>query len=205
MSPPAAKRRRGRRTQAERSAATQERILRAAVETLVERGYHRTSTAAICRRARVTRGAQLHHWPTKAGLLAAAVEHLFQRRHDELRALLADGRAPSLEAVFGKLWEIYSGPTLAAWLELVVAARTDRSLRQAVQGVDRRLLPEAEATLRRLFAGAPAELTTAATRLVLSLLDGLALHHQVEGERAQVGPVLELFQGLIGPWLGGER
>ena len=197
------RKKRGRRTQAERSAATRERLLEATVATLVERGWHGTSTAAICQRARVTRGAQLHHWPTKAELVAAAIEHLFLRRHEELRAALgaAPGGERSLPAVFGKLWEIYSGPTLVAWLELVVAARTDPPLRAAIQGVDDRFMPEAEATLCQLLGAAPGPETRAATRLVVSLLDGLALHHQVQAERTQVEPVLELFQRLLQPLL----
>ena len=194
---------RRRRTQAERTAATRERLLEATVATLVERGWHRASTAAICRRARVTRGAQLHHWPTKAGLVAAAIEHVFRRRHEELRqALLGAGAGgpAAIQAAFRKLWEIYSGPTLVAWLELVVAARTDRRLRAAIQGVDARFMAEAEATLCGLFGARRGRRTAAAARLVTSLLDGLALHRQVQGEAAAAGPVLALFQELLAPW-----
>lgn len=196
----ATRKRRGRRTQAERSATTRERLLDATVATLVERGWHGTSTAAICKRARVTRGAQLHHWPTKAELVAAAIEHLFQRRHAELRAVL-DGTPAgpdALPAVFRKLWEIYSGPTLVAWLELVVAARTDPPLLAAIRGVDDRFTPEAEATLCRLLGIEPGPRAQAATRLVVSLLDGLALNHQIQGPAARPGPALELVQELLG-------
>ena len=68
----------------------------------------------------MSRGAQLHHYPTKAALLAAAMEHLMERRHAEFRAAM--GEPPvDVASALGKLWEIYSGPTFRAWLELVVA------------------------------------------------------------------------------------
>ncbi|MFI2533416.1 TetR/AcrR family transcriptional regulator, partial [Rhodococcus erythropolis] len=68
------------RTQAERTAAMRGRLLDAAVESLVELGYARTSTQEIARRAGVSRGTQLHHFPTKESLVVAAVEYLVDKR-----------------------------------------------------------------------------------------------------------------------------
>ena len=77
-----------------RSAATRENILDAALECLAERGYARTAMADVAERAGVSRGAQLHHFSTRAGLLAATVEHLAERRLAELqRALDQRGQA----------------------------------------------------------------------------------------------------------------
>lgn len=196
-------------TQAERSAATRQRLLEAAVGCLVDHGYFGTSTAEVCRRAGVTRGAQLHHYPTKAALLGAAVEHVMALRHDEFRAGLeaSRGRPQPLERVLEGLWEIYSGPTLAAWQELVVAARTDEELRAVVARVDRRFVREAEDTFRVVFgAGADADVR-AATRLVLSLLDGLALNHVLDRSDAQARRVLAEFAALARSWRrrGGRK
>ena len=66
-----------RRTQEERSAATQTRLLDAAVECLVELGYGATTTTVVAERAGVSRGAQLHHFATRADLVGAAVQHVF--------------------------------------------------------------------------------------------------------------------------------
>ena len=87
-----------RRTQEERSAATQDKLLSATIECVVRLGYARTSTTEICRAAGVSRGAQVHHYPTKARLVAAAVERLFERHHTELRESLAG--EPELDEVF---------------------------------------------------------------------------------------------------------
>src|SRR5689334_11304015 len=79
---------RPRRTQEERSAATQAKLLDATVACIAEVGYARTSTTMVCERAQVSRGAQLHHFPTKAALVAAAAEHVLQLRVEEFRATL---------------------------------------------------------------------------------------------------------------------
>src|SRR5262245_8806139 len=71
--------RRSRRTQAERRAHTHGALLDATIACLVERGYSRTSTNDIIRVAGVSRGALLHHFASKAELLGAAVELLFER------------------------------------------------------------------------------------------------------------------------------
>ncbi len=84
---------RARTPQQERSRATQQRLLAATVECLVEHGWAGTTTTLIAERAGVSRGAQLHHYPTKAALVLAAVSHLAERRAAEIRAEAADLRA----------------------------------------------------------------------------------------------------------------
>ena len=72
--------------QADRTRAMRARLLEATVELLVERGFAGTSTTLVSDRAGVSRGAQLHHFPTKNDLVVAAVEHLTERRGAELAA-----------------------------------------------------------------------------------------------------------------------
>ena len=69
--------------QEERTRVMRQRLLDATVECLVERGWSGTSTTLVSQRAGVSRGAQLHHFPTKAALVLAAVEHLCEGRGAE--------------------------------------------------------------------------------------------------------------------------
>jgi AcrR family transcriptional regulator len=62
------------RTQAERSAATQQALLEAARRLWGERGYAAVSTPEIARAAGVTRGAMYHQYPDKAALFEAVVD-----------------------------------------------------------------------------------------------------------------------------------
>ena len=126
-----------RRTQEERSTATRTLLLEATVECLDTLGFAGTSTTAVCKRAKLSRGAQLHHYPTKRKLVTAAIEHVLQRRLEEFRRRSAkdpgagDVKARMEHAVH-LLWSMTSGQTFYAWLQLLVAARTDRALRRSM-------------------------------------------------------------------------
>src|SRR5687768_13069662 len=61
--------------QAERSAATRAKLIRATIATLNTLGYTATTTIEVVRRARVSRGAMLHHFSTRAELLLGTAEH----------------------------------------------------------------------------------------------------------------------------------
>ena len=63
-----------RRTQAERSAATQQALIAAARRLWGERGYAEVGTPEIAEAAGVTRGAMYHQYSDKAALFRAVVE-----------------------------------------------------------------------------------------------------------------------------------
>ncbi|MFZ2174765.1 MAG: TetR/AcrR family transcriptional regulator [Rhodococcus sp. (in: high G+C Gram-positive bacteria)] len=122
------------RTQVQRTAATRAKLLDAAVDSLVELGYSGTSTQGIAKRAGVSRGAQLHHFPTKESLVVAAVAHLVDKRLDEiLRA------RPDPEFGIDALLDAFTGPLFDAALELWVAARTDPALHEAMIPLERKV------------------------------------------------------------------
>ncbi len=120
--------------QEERTRAMRLRLLEATVELLVEKGYGGTSTTLVSQRAGVSRGAQLHHFPTKNDLVLAAVVHLAEVRGAEVAAAAERlrGGERRTRAVLEMLADHFTGPVFAAALELWVAARTDETLRAAV-------------------------------------------------------------------------
>ena len=118
-----------------------QRLLEATVECLVENGWSRTSTTLVSQRAGVSRGAQLHHFPTKNDLVIAAVEHLTEVRGAELAEAatgLPRGRRRT-RAVLEMLADHFTSPVFTAALELWVAARTDPTLHGAVAPLEQRL------------------------------------------------------------------
>src|SRR5688572_25187232 len=78
------------RTQQQRRDETRRALLDAAVESLIEVGFARTTTLEVQRRADVSRGALLHHFPSKAELLVAAIAHLAEMRAIELKRLSSE-------------------------------------------------------------------------------------------------------------------
>jgi AcrR family transcriptional regulator len=126
-----------RRTQEERSAETRRRILDAAVDCLASLGYAGTTTTEVADRAGVSRGAQLHHFPTRQELVSAAVQHLFAgmtAAYEKSFASLSPD-ADRVGSAIELLWDVLQDARLAAVLELYVAARTDAALRRAIEPV----------------------------------------------------------------------
>ena len=126
--------------QQERSRVTQQRLLEATVECLVDVGFGRTSTTLVSERAGVSRGAQLHHFPTKNDLVVAAVAHVTDQRTAELAAAAAAVPAEHrTRDVLRMLGDHVASPVFTAALELWTAARTDPALLAAVQPLERRV------------------------------------------------------------------
>ena len=132
-----------RTPQQERSRVTQQRLLDATVDCLVEYGWAGTTTTLIAERAQVSRGAQLHHYPTKTALVLAAVTHLTQRRAAEIRAEAQAESALSPDGRVGRVVDLlaaaFTGPLFIAAIELWVAARTDPELRAALEPLEARI------------------------------------------------------------------
>ena len=81
-----------RRTQAERSAATQRALVTAARRLWGERGYADVGTPEIAEAAGVTRGAMYHQYADKAALFRAVVESMDQEILERLEASVAAER-----------------------------------------------------------------------------------------------------------------
>lgn len=112
-----------RRTQAERSAATQARLVEAAVDSLVERGWAASTSVEICARAGVTRGALLHHFDSLPALLAAALQSLYVEMADR-----AVPRGTTLAALVDGVWRALSTSRFKAMLEAWLAMTNDPEL-----------------------------------------------------------------------------
>jgi AcrR family transcriptional regulator len=74
----------GRRTQAERSAATKDALISSARELFAERGFAGAGREDIVERAGVTRGALHHHFGGKEGLFLAVVESVHREMFERI-------------------------------------------------------------------------------------------------------------------------
>jgi len=207
---PAARARRApRRTQEQRSSQTRGRILDAALECLASRGYAATTTLEVAERAGVSRGAQLHHFPTRSALVSAAVQHLFTALRSEYDA--AFGRLPPgaerVGAAIDLLWKIFQDERLAAVLELYVAARTDAELRAEIAPVE----AAHHAHILRLARAYFPELTAGGTALedvldlVLDALQGMAIRRLVRPNDPSTERALARIKALATAALAAPR
>jgi AcrR family transcriptional regulator len=116
--------------QAQKSASTREQIIESAITCLVELGYARTTTTVIAEKAGLSRGAMLHHFPSKLGIMNAAVEYLHKKRLRAFRKAMAKEPADGDHVRLGveAFWSHAKHPWFVAFFELAVAARTDKEL-----------------------------------------------------------------------------
>ncbi|BCL28813.1 TetR/AcrR family transcriptional regulator [Streptomyces aurantiacus] len=115
----------------DRSRATRQRLLEAAVACLAAHGWAGSTVSVVAERAGVSRGAAQHHFPTREDLFTAAVEYVGEERSTVLRALFPEGAADR-RAVVTALVDLYTGPLFRAALHLWVAASNEDQLRPRV-------------------------------------------------------------------------
>ena len=173
-----------RRTQAERSETMRARILTAAVACLFEQGYGATTTVSVAATAGVSRGAMLHHFPSKADLMLAALSHIldldaanFRRAADriddpwERYAALPDLRLSTA-----------SQPAGVAFMEIMVGARSDEAVRSRFAEFQQRLGGRTAQHASRMAEDAGIAVTArdrAVSRCVALAIFGLAIQRQV--------------------------
>lgn len=157
---------------------TRTRLLQVAVTALIERGAAGVTTLEVQERADVSRGALLHHFPTRAELLSATVTELVRRNEAALWREQAEVSpdCDALRAAIRALAAAASTPSYGAELELWAVARTDAALRKTLRSAERDAMVERERVLARLFAcidGQPGR--DAVVALSVEFARGLAL------------------------------
>jgi AcrR family transcriptional regulator len=186
--------------QEERTRAMRRRLMDATVELLVERGWSGTSTTLVSRRAGVSRGAQLHHFPTKNDLVVAAVEHVSEVRGAELARAAAKlprgGRRT--RAVLDMLADHFTSPVFTAALELWVAARTDPALQAAVAPLEQRIGRDVHRRTVELLG--VDETRPGAREMVQATLDlvrGLGLANTISDDTARRRRILDQWARVL--------
>ncbi|CAN5147727.1 TetR family transcriptional regulator [soil metagenome] len=170
------------------------RLMEATVELLVEKGFAGTTTTLVSERAGVSRGAQLHHFPTKNDLVLAAVEHLTAVRGAELAAAAA--KLPTgvrrTRAVLQMLGDHFTSPVFTAALELWVAARTDETLLAAVAPLEQRVGRETHRlTVECLGADEARAGTRELIQATLDLVRGLGLATTITDDTRRRSRILD--------------
>lgn len=119
--------------QQRKSALTRTTILEAAIDCLEQHGYARTTTQLIAQTAGISRGAMLHHYATKQELIAAVIDYTIYKRMEsfvERIKALSDSQRVEQQAGIELYWQSVQTREFTAYLELMVAARTDAELRE---------------------------------------------------------------------------
>jgi AcrR family transcriptional regulator len=190
-----------RRTQAERRASTRAALVRATVECLVELGYARTTTQEVQSRAGVSRGALTHHFTTKADLVLAAVDHLYEEFSESVRKAAVELPAEPVARVrlgVELIWERFHGPLFVAAMELWTAARTDPELRVALLPHERRLGQQLRQLTAEVFgwpSGTPS--SEAVFQVLATSMRGQAMTYALQPDAPRHGPHVQHWQAVV--------
>jgi AcrR family transcriptional regulator len=186
---------------AERVAAMRLRLLEATLWCIVDKGYAATSTNDIVRRARVSRGALAHHFPTKAALVNAAASHLVAKRAEDFEARMAglDPQQRTPTAALDILWSYYEQPECRALMELSIAARHDSELRALMSTWDDMFIDILRQEGAQYFTDSAAEKSMdVLLRTVAALYDGLSLYDLTrESHRKKIAEVRAFFTAML--------
>lgn len=126
---------------ASRRSAMRRRLIDSAIESLHDVGYSAATTIDILKRAGVSRGALLHHFPTKVDLMLATAEHIVGLQttwYDEQLALVGDP-VERFVAITSITWRALREPTGMALLEILMATRSDPELHRRFPAVAREI------------------------------------------------------------------
>ena len=109
--------------------------MQAAVQCIYEGGLQSTSTVDIAKRANVSRGAMLHHYPSRDQLLSATYDTLLAKEANKLRQAAENYRNGGLtvDEFIDQLWKRFSVESFSITMDYFAAARTDKSLRTSVK------------------------------------------------------------------------
>ncbi|MCK1716599.1 TetR/AcrR family transcriptional regulator [Bradyrhizobium sp. 141] len=168
-----------RRTQAERTEATRTQILKAAANLIRKRGYARFRTADVAEEAGMSRGAQLHHFPTKDSLVVATLEYVFEQAQIMSRRRAAAVNRPRdlIEAVIEDAREFFFSEHFMVAIDIVLSTSTDEAVRKQILEISRKARRPVETAWTEALtaSGVPASLAADIVALTLSLVRGMAL------------------------------
>ncbi|MFP4003305.1 MAG: TetR/AcrR family transcriptional regulator [Alphaproteobacteria bacterium] len=188
--------------QQRKSARTRIAILEAAIRCLAEKGYANTTTKTVASMAEVSRGAMLHHYPTKKALIEQAIAWTFFKRMErnfrEFRSLSEAERRNEMAGVT-LYWKNVNTLEYRASLELCMAARCDDELRGILEPKAAEFEEVLLAELPRVFpewADIPEQLTLA-NDLVIAALDGLLINQIKWGDTDRAEKVRKLVGRVV--------
>lgn len=188
-----------RRSQEDRSRETRLQILEAALKVMLKSGYVGFRIADVAKRGGVSRGAILHHFPTKDDLVVHTIEHAYERAlaRSRSRATHLDASEDPLEAMIADSKEFYFGDFFFLLATMGVSKGTGgRAITAPLTRQYR--LPAEYAWQQTLEArGIPRELAEDAVWLALSVVRGLAIRTAFQNEPERFQRLFDLFREIF--------
>lgn len=166
-----------------KSEASRQQVLEAAVRTLAERGYAKTSVGDIARAAGMSKGAVHYHFESKHDLIAKVLDHCAMTMRDRVRAAWeAPGEpAEKVRRALGEMRRMRREelPELRVLADLMAQGLHEPAIRAQMAALfeaNRKEVVEHLVPSLSAFGLEPTIPLHVVPRLLLGALDGLALH-----------------------------
>lgn len=166
-----------------KSAASRRQVLEAAIEAIAERGYAQTSVSDVARAAGMSKGAVHYHFESKDDLIAQVAKHCAREMQARVDEAWDTATAPT-DKIRRALSEMRNvargqGPVVRVFASLLSQGVHDEKLKRMLQEMfesTRRGVAEKIVAALPALGLKPKIPAHVIPRLLLSTLDGLALH-----------------------------
>lgn len=191
-----------RRTQAERTRASREKIIQAAIQFFAQQGYRGAKLADIARAANLTEPGLLHHFPSKTHLLMAVLAERDRADRERFDPALLNKKGDLLSSLQQLVEYNETVPGLVQLFTILIA----ESLQEQHPGHEffmRRYQNEREQDMALVRQGQargeirsdiPAEDLAI---MLYAMMDGLQIQWLFEPEKINMARVFGLFVGLL--------
>lgn len=193
----------------QRSLETRRILMEATLDSMCELGYHQSSTTEIIRRAGFSRGAMLHHYPTKVALLSASFEYLHDQISNDVQTLIEQAEKEGLtwaDLLDEIMTRYFQGRLWDAFLEIMVAARTDHELWQQLVPTVQKYYAQVDNVWHRHFTTNDVN-SEIATLLNLSLcvIRGMALQMLLRDDPHYYEEIMRQWKAMIAPLVKSKQ
>lgn len=190
-----------RRTQESRSAATRERLLQAAIESLHQDGYAATSTSVVAAKAGVSRGAMLHQFPTKVDLMLFVVQAVYEQElelYAEALGAIADPHE-RIRAFPMIVWDVLCRPAGVAVLEIMQGARSDTVMSERLRPLQTEIEEHSFRRAAAMLGRGDTQPAPEKTRLVVWAVRGLSIARLLSDHPDDARKSVEVLRDLLIP------
>ena len=187
--------------QAHKSSTTRDQILNATIKCFVDLGYSNTTTTKIAETAGLSRGATLHHFPSKMDIIRAAVDFLHQKQLRAFRKSI-DNIPEGVDRVkmaVESYWDHVTHPIFVATYELSVASRHDKELEDILRPSQKEFDEEWYKTAQELFPEwqSDPDAFDLALNLTQHLMEGMAISYLTHARTDKKEALLEYLEDCI--------
>ncbi len=188
-------------TQQERTESSRRKLVEAAVECISKEGFRAATLAAIADRAGVSRGLINYQFEDKNDLMAEVMRYRFERNAAAYDRTLSDIADPvvRVDRLVDTLIENNKRPEHMAYLEIVVAARSDPALAERIAPILHKQGNIGPQSIIRYFADLNVSLEKAIAIIQFStaFVRGAAIEGQVQTKGHDYGPEIEMLRRAL--------